>query len=72
MWGHGFRPDFLKLGSLQDFAIPIIALTGTATDKGMSSIVSTLAMTTPNVIKVKCARTNLFIQRILNKILYIS
>jgi hypothetical protein len=38
----------------------------------MSSIVSTLAMTTPNVIKVKCARTNLFIQRILNKILYIS
>jgi RecQ family ATP-dependent DNA helicase len=62
VWGHGFRPDFLKLGSLKDFAVPIIALTGTATDKVMSSIVSTLAMTTPNVIKVKCARTNLFIQ----------
>jgi hypothetical protein len=27
--------------------------------------VSTLAMTAPNVIKVKCARTNLYVQRIL-------
>ncbi len=47
LWGHGFRQDFLKLGSLKDFAVPIIALTGTATEKAMSSILSTLAMTTP-------------------------
>ena len=29
-WGQGFRPDFLKLGGLKDFMVPIIALTGTA------------------------------------------
>ena len=62
LWGHGFRQDFLKLGSLKDFAVPIIALTGTATEKAMSSILSTLAMTTPTVIKVKYTRTNLFLQ----------
>lgn len=63
MWGHGFCPDFLKLGiNLKDFAVPVIALTGTATEKVMSSIVSTFAMTKSYVIKVKCAKTNLFQQ----------
>ena len=62
VWGHSFRPDFLKLGNLKDFAVPVIALTGTATEKVMSSIVSTLAMTKPSIIKVRCARTNLFVQ----------
>ncbi len=62
VWGHGFCQDFLKLGSLKDFAVPIIALTGTATEKAMSSILSTLAMTTPTVIKVQYTRTNLFLQ----------
>ena len=50
VWGHGFCPDFLKLGNLKDFAVPIIALTGTAAEKVKSSIVSTLAMNNPNVI----------------------
>ncbi|XP_028416853.1 ATP-dependent DNA helicase Q-like 1 [Dendronephthya gigantea] len=61
-WGHGFHPDFLKLVSMKHFAVPIIALTGTATQKAISTIVSTLAMDMPSVIKVKCARTNLFLQ----------
>ena len=62
VWVHGFRSDFLKLGNLKDFTVPVIALTGTATEKVMSSIVSTLAMTKPNIIKVRCVRTNLFVQ----------
>ena len=57
VWGHGFRPDFLKLGNLKDFTVPVIALTGTATEKVMSSIVSTLAMTKPSIMGGK----NLFL-----------
>ena len=62
VWGQGFRPDFLKLGGLKDFMVPIIALTGTATDRVQSKIISTLNMDTPNIIRVKCSRTNLFLQ----------
>lgn len=42
--------------------VPIIALTGTATDRVQSKIISTLNMDTPNIIRVKCSRTNLFLQ----------
>ena len=62
VWGQGFRPDFLKLGGLKDFMVPIIALTGTATDRVQSKIISTLNMDTPSIIRVKCSRTNLFLQ----------
>lgn len=31
LWGHGFREDYLKLGMLKDFNVPIVALTGTVT-----------------------------------------
>ena len=42
VWCHGFCPDFLKLWNLKNFTVPVIAITGTATEKVMSSIVSTL------------------------------
>lgn len=40
MWGHGFRPDFLKLGNLKDYKVPIMALTGTATERAQLKIIS--------------------------------
>ena len=61
-WGPGFRPDFLELGTLKDLNVPILALTGTATSRVLSKVVSTLKMSTPNVIRVICLRQNLFIQ----------
>lgn len=62
VWGQGFRPDFLKLGSLKDFKVPIIALTGTATSRVQSKIISTLNMVTANLIQVTCSRKNLHLQ----------
>ena len=61
-WGHGFRPDFLKLGHLKDFDVPMVALTGTATERVKETILSTLHMITPKVIELNCSRENLFIQ----------
>jgi ATP-dependent DNA helicase RecQ len=41
-WGHGFRPNFLKLGHLKDLDVPMVALTGTATERVTKTILSTL------------------------------
>ena len=61
MWGHGFRPDFLKLGSLKDYKVPIMALTGTATERTQLKIISSLKLHQPNTIQVKHVRKNLFL-----------
>ena len=61
MWGHGFRPDFLKLGSLKDYKVPIMALTGTATERTQLKIISSLKLHQPNNIQVKHVRKNLFL-----------
>ena len=41
-WGPGFREDYLKLGVLKEFKVPIVALTGTATTKVQEKIIQTL------------------------------
>ena len=51
IWGQGFREDYLKLGLLKDFKVPIVALTGTATKKVQDKIIETLNMESPEVIK---------------------
>ena len=58
MWGHGFRPDFLKLGSLKDYKVPIMALTGTVTERAQFQV---LKLHQPNTIQVKHVRKNLFL-----------
>ena len=60
-WGHGFRPDFPKLGHLKDFNVPMVALTGTATERVTKTILSTLHMNSTTVIELNCSRENLFI-----------
>lgn len=67
VWGQGFRPDYLKLGNLKQFTAPTVALTGTATTRVLSTIVSTLHMDLPNVIRVKCSRINLLLQIVSKK-----
>ena len=64
LWGHGFRPDFLKLGTLKDYKVPIMALTGTATERAQSKIISCLNLTIQEskTIQVKHVRKNLFLK----------
>ncbi|ESL05589.1 ATP-dependent DEAD/H DNA helicase recQ [Trypanosoma rangeli SC58] len=60
-WGHDFRPDYRKLAVLkQKFpAIPISALTATATDLVQQDIVSTLRLRDALVFKGSFNRPNL-------------
>jgi bloom syndrome protein len=67
MWEHGFRPDFLKLGNLKDYRVPIMVLTGTVTERAQSKIISSLDLHKPNTVKVKHARKNLFFKIIPKK-----
>ncbi len=62
LWGKEFREDYLKLGILKDFNIPIVALTGTATKRVQNKIVDTLKLESPQIIKVSSSQSNLFIQ----------
>ena len=62
LWGHGFCPDFLKLGTLKDYKVPLMALTSTATERAQSKIISCLNLHEPKTILVKHARINLFLK----------
>ena len=55
-WGPGFRGDYLKLGVLKEFKVPIVALTGTATTKVQEKIIQTLKMESPEVVHVTSSR----------------
>ena len=62
-WGHDFRPDYLKLGTLREqFAsIPWVALTATATLTVQQDILASLKMKQPvSIFKASCFRSNLF------------
>src|SRR5690606_14822814 len=62
-WGHDFRPEYRNIkaiiGRLGD-AIPIIALTATATPKVQEDIIKNLGITTAKVFKASFNRPNLF------------
>jgi ATP-dependent DNA helicase RecQ len=59
-WGHDFRPDYMLLNELRDFAVaPIIALTATATPIVMKEIGSRLALRNPEIVQTGFDRPNL-------------
>ena len=62
-WGHDFRPEYRKLREVMDQindAIPVIALTATATPKVQSDIVKNLGLREPNIFISSFNRSNLF------------
>ncbi|XP_072501802.1 ATP-dependent DNA helicase Q5 isoform X3 [Notamacropus eugenii] len=62
-WGHDFRPDYLRLGTLRKQIphAPCVALTATATQQVQEDVVTALKLRQPVAIfKTPCFRANLF------------
>ena len=61
-WGYDFRPDYLRIVELRDRigrAVPVIALTATATPAVAADIQEKLGFRQPNLIRASFARPNL-------------
>lgn len=60
-WGHDFRPAYLEIANIKTIlpAVPIIALTASATPKTQEDIVKNLDLHNPNIFTKSFARTNL-------------
>lgn len=59
-WGHDFRPDYMLLSELREFAeAPIIALTATATHVVMKEIESRLDLRSALIVRTGFDRPNL-------------
>uniref|UniRef100_A0A8C4WXC2 DNA 3'-5' helicase n=1 Tax=Eptatretus burgeri TaxID=7764 RepID=A0A8C4WXC2_EPTBU len=62
-WGHDFRPDYRRLGTLRQHlgsAVPCIALTATATPQVQEDIIKSLKLQTPPALFcASCFRPNL-------------
>src|SRR6201996_3034192 len=62
-WGHDFRPEYRKLRDMINMinpALPIIALTATATPKVQDDIVKNLNLQAPNIFVDSFNRANLY------------
>ncbi|XP_050416131.1 ATP-dependent DNA helicase Q5 isoform X1 [Patella vulgata] len=61
-WGHDFRPDYLKLGTLRSKmpGVPCIALTATAPKQVQEDILKQLRLKNPIKFKSSCFRSNLY------------
>ena len=62
-WGHDFRPEYRRLREMMDIinpAIPVVALTATATPKVQSDIVKNLGLRNPNIFISSFNRQNLY------------
>ncbi|RZJ80567.1 MAG: ATP-dependent DNA helicase RecQ, partial [Chryseobacterium sp.] len=60
-WGYDFRPPYMHIKDLREIhpAVPIIALTASATDKVQADILEKLALNDANVFKKSFERANL-------------
>lgn len=70
-WGHDFRPDYLKLGSLRARlrGIPCLALTATAPKNVQDDIVKSLCLSSPLSFVSPVFRSNLHYDVIFREIL---
>uniref|UniRef100_H3C342 ATP-dependent DNA helicase n=1 Tax=Tetraodon nigroviridis TaxID=99883 RepID=H3C342_TETNG len=69
-WGHDFRPDYLKLGSLRArLGIPCLALTATAPKNVQDDIVKSLCLSSPLSFVSPVFRSNLHYDVIFREIL---
>ncbi|XP_066442681.1 ATP-dependent DNA helicase Q5-like isoform X2 [Eleutherodactylus coqui] len=62
-WGHDFRPDYQRLGTLRSRLpqTPCVALTATATKQVQDDIIASLKLNQPiAMFKLPCFRSNLF------------
>src|SRR6188768_220038 len=62
-WGHDFRPEYRRLREMMDSinaAIPVVALTATATPKVQSDIVKNLGLRDPQIFISSFNRPNLY------------
>ncbi len=62
-WGHDFRPEYRRLKEMMDLinpAVPVIALTATATPKVQSDIVKNLGLREPEIFISSFNRSNLY------------
>jgi len=64
IWGHDFRPDYLKIGQALDWLgrPQTIALTATATDRVREDIISQLKLRAPKLFITGFDRENLFFE----------
>ena len=58
-WGVDLRPEYQELGSLREYGVPIVALTGTATPLTIEQIKETLGLLNPELVKLPFTRENL-------------
>ena len=62
-WGHDFRPDYRRLGTIRDTlgeAVPVLAFTGSATAKVQTDVLLNLRLkNNPLVIRSSLNRSNL-------------
>lgn len=62
MWGHDFRPSYLRIGEVKKIlSVPIVALTATATPIILKEIISYLSLNDPVIIKGPITRKNISI-----------
>ena len=60
-WGYDFRPSYLKINTIRDIcpAVPVVALTASATNDVMKDIQVQLNLKNPTIFKGSFARPNL-------------
>ena len=60
-WGYDFRPSYLKIAEIRRYypAVPLLALTATATPEVVADVMARLSFRKPHVISSSFARDNL-------------